>query len=98
MSYSFAIRAATLAAASQAITAKLDDVVAAQPVHARDRGLALETAMNMLGQCAAPEENEEWSISVAGSCHGMAGHPFEGIALSIHINTLARTSTLETTS
>lgn len=98
MSYSFAIRARTLADADLAIAAELDKVEAAQPVHARDRGLALATAINMLGECAVPEENEEWAISVSGSCFGIAGQPFEGLALSVHINTLARTSTLETSS
>lgn len=92
MSYSFNVRASSFPAAAEAITAELDKVVAAQPVHARDRALAHETAMNMLGQCAAPEDNEEWSISISGSCYGMAGQPFEGLSLSVHINTLAKTS------
>ena len=90
MSYSFNIRAATLDDAEQAINAKLDGVVASQPVHARDRGLALATAINMLGECNVPEENEEWAISIAGSCTGLPGHPFEGLALSVHIHTLGK--------
>ncbi|WP_298165425.1 hypothetical protein [Novosphingobium sp.] len=92
MSYSFAVRASTLAAADLAIAAELEKIAAAQPVHDRDRGLALATAINMLGECAVPEENEEWAISVAGSCFGQAGQPFEGLSLSIHINTLSKTS------
>ena len=90
MSFSFNIRAATLDDAEQGINAKHDDVVTSQPVHARDRGLALATAINMLGECAVPEENYEWAISIAGSCAGLTGHPFEGLALSVHIHTIGK--------
>ncbi len=91
MSYSFNVRAATFADADLAITAKLDEVEAQQPIHARDRDLAYETAMNMLGECVAPEKNQEFSVSVAGSCYGKTGLPFDGISLSVNISIVGKT-------
>ena len=92
MSYSFNVRAATLAIAGAALAAKLDEVEAQQPIHARDRGLAYETAMSMLGQCAAPEEDQEFSISVAGHCACPLNAPFTSMGLNVSIAVLSKTT------
>lgn len=44
MSYSFSVIAANKAAAKSAVAAKFDEVVATQPIHARDRAAALGNA------------------------------------------------------
>lgn len=44
MSYSFSVTAANKAAAKAAVAAKFDEVVASQPIHARDRAVALANA------------------------------------------------------
>jgi hypothetical protein len=65
MSYSFSIRGATKDAAKYAVEKAFDEVVANQPIHARDRAAAIanaSAAIDLLGEDASKQ------ISV--SCNG----------------------------
>lgn len=93
MSYSFNIRAANLAAAAAAVSAELDKVADAQPIHQRDRTVTDQTVAGMLALKAEPGEGEELSVNVAGSCWTLAeGEAFQGITLSVSIHTHPKTS------
>lgn len=65
MSYSFQVKAPTKAEAVQAVTAKFDEVVKQQPVHARDRDAVLANAgcvINLL----ADDDSKDVIVSVNG--------------------------------
>lgn len=66
MSYSFNLRVATIAAVAAAVATKFDEVVATQPVHAKDREVAIATATSVAGLVGEPGENQEVSVSVNG--------------------------------
>ena len=66
MSYSFNVRAATVALAMAAISTKLDEVVASQPVHEADKDQALAAAETFLALVPAKEDHD-YSVSVNGS-------------------------------
>jgi SHS2 domain-containing protein len=65
MSYSFQVKAATKEAAKEAVTAKFDEVVASQPVHARDRAAVLANA-NTVIDLLADDDSKDVSVSVNG--------------------------------
>lgn len=67
MSYGFNFRAATKADAVAALAPKFDEVVAAQPVHAADRDIAIGAATAFINTLAEPGDGEEVSVSVSGS-------------------------------
>lgn len=93
MSYSFGIRAASVAALAVAAAHELDKVTELQPIHAKDRG-ATETALqNLLALVEEPSAHEELSVNVAGSCYGDEGKKFRGVMLNINIQTLSKTPT-----
>lgn len=66
MSYSFNFRAATVALASAAIAARLDEVVATQPIHEADRAQAEAAANAFVGTLGEPAEGQELAVSVCG--------------------------------
>lgn len=65
MSYSFGVKAPNKAAAKEAVAAKFDEVVASQPVHARDRAAVLANA-NAIIDLLADDDTKD----VAVSCNG----------------------------
>jgi type IV secretory pathway VirJ component len=67
MSYSFAVKAVTKAAAIMAANAKLAEVVQQQPVHAHDMGKAAKIIDIVVGMVEAPKEGESVHIHVSGS-------------------------------
>jgi hypothetical protein len=68
MSYSITVRGATAAAALAALAASFDEqVVALQPVHARDRDAALGAAEAMAKQLGTQPEGMEVALSLSGS-------------------------------
>ena len=67
MSFSFAIRAASLAAALPLAKAEMEKVVAAQPAHAFDATLILDTAERYLALASEPNEGAELVLNVHGS-------------------------------
>lgn len=69
MSYSFNVKALTKAVALQLVAAKLDEVVAQQPVHAADRQQALDAATAFVG-LLPEDETREVVVSVSGYLSG----------------------------
>lgn len=67
MSYGFSVRGATVALAAAAVASKFDEVVATQPVHAKDREGAIAAATTFAGLISEPGEGQEVMISVSGS-------------------------------
>ncbi|MCK1669452.1 hypothetical protein [Bradyrhizobium sp. 153] len=68
MSYSFQVTAPTKAAAKAAVAAKLDEVVASQAIHARDKAAALANANAAIDLLV-----DDASSHVAVSCNGCVG-------------------------
>ncbi|WP_066827605.1 hypothetical protein [Sphingomonas mali] len=66
MSYGFSVRGATVALALAAVGPKFDEVVASQPVHAKDRDVAIATATAIADLVGEPDEGQEVSITVGG--------------------------------
>jgi hypothetical protein len=73
MSYSFNVRAKTRAELLEAISGKLDEVVAAQAIHGLDRKVAEETAAKVLEHVVDPGDDLEFSANMHGSCWAMGG-------------------------
>jgi hypothetical protein len=67
MSFSFAIRAVSIAACLPLAKAKMEEVVAAQPAHAFDAALILETAERYLALASEPNEGAELLLQMHGS-------------------------------
>ncbi len=65
MTYSFHVQASTKAAARIAVAEKFDEVVAAQPIHARDKAAALTNA-NAVIDLLMDDDTTEISVSVNG--------------------------------
>jgi hypothetical protein len=65
MSYSFAVVAATKDAAIAAIAAKFDEMMASQPVHARDREAVLANSSAVIGLLDDQDDKD-----IAVSCNG----------------------------
>lgn len=68
MSYSFGLRAASVAALMAAATAKMGEVVATQPAHAADKEVALTTLQLHAEAVGEPPEGKELSVSMNGHC------------------------------
>jgi hypothetical protein len=65
MSYSFNVQAATKAAAKEAVVAKFNEVIASQPIHARDKDAAIANA-NAVIDLLADGDDREIAVSVNG--------------------------------
>lgn len=65
MSYSFNVQGASKASAKEAVAAKFDEVVASQPIHARDKAAALANA-NAVIDLLVDDATHEISVSVNG--------------------------------
>lgn len=65
MSYSFNVQAATKAAAKEAVVAKFGEVVASQPIHARDKDAATANA-NAVIDLLADGDDRTITVSVNG--------------------------------
>lgn len=72
MSYSFTVKAFGKAAAKDAVAAKFDEVVASQPIHAKDRDAVLANASAVIDLLMdAPDK--DISVSVNGYLSWMVG-------------------------
>lgn len=69
MSYSFTLRAASKAAALLAVRAKLDEVVAQQPVHQIDRQQAMQVAETMVA-LLPDDDTRDVSVAMNGYVSG----------------------------
>lgn len=67
MSYSFSKRASTKAILMGLVIAELDNVVAAQPVHAADRAQAQAATEAFLDIVPDADETQDYYVSVSGS-------------------------------
>jgi hypothetical protein len=65
MSYSFNVQAASKDAAKAAVAAKFDEVIAVQPIHARDKAAALVNA-NTVIDLLMDDDTRDISVSVNG--------------------------------
>jgi chromosome condensin MukBEF complex kleisin-like MukF subunit len=70
MSYSFQVKAPTKASAKEAVAAKFDEIVAQQPIHARDRDAVLANANTVVDLLA---DNDSKDVIV--SCNGYVSWP-----------------------
>jgi hypothetical protein len=70
MSYSFQVKAPNKAAAKEAVTAKFDEIVTQQPIHARDRAAVLANAGAVIDHLA---DNDSKDVVV--SCNGCVSWP-----------------------
>lgn len=86
MSYAIGLRAASLAAVAVAVSAKFDDIVAAQPEHARVRPEAEAALDALLAQLQEPAEGFELELDMSGASYGEEGEPLKAVSLSIRIN------------
>lgn len=66
MSYLFNVKAASKAAAKDAVAVEFDKVVAAQPIHARDRAAMLANASTVI-DLLADDDTKDVSVSCSGS-------------------------------
>ncbi|MGL3208670.1 hypothetical protein [Bradyrhizobium sp. BR 1433] len=66
MSYSFSVTAANKAAAKLAVAARFDEVIGAQPIHARDRELAIANA-NAAIDMLTDDDTMHVMVSLGGS-------------------------------
>jgi hypothetical protein len=81
MSYSFNIRAANKADAKAAVEVKFDEVIAGQPVHARDRAAVLANAyavIDLLGD----DDAKDISVTCGGYVSWQTAEPPESVPLS----------------
>jgi hypothetical protein len=67
MSYSFSVSAPNKAEAKRLLAEKFDEVVAAQPVHAHDREIALAAGNAFLDRVVEPAEGHVVIVSLSGS-------------------------------
>lgn len=92
MSYSFGVRAASVAALAVAARSELAKVAELQPIHARDQEATSAAIDGLLALVEAPAAHEELTASIAGSCYGDEGKAFRGVTLSIHITTVGKST------
>lgn len=74
MSYSFQVKAPTKAAAKEAVTAKFDEIVVQQPIHARDRAAVICNAVAVIDLLA-----DDDSKAIVVSCNGYVSWPSGGV-------------------
>lgn len=67
MSYSFSITAATKAEAKEKTIKEWDNIVAAQPIHAADRGSGQAHAEGSIDALSDPDSTQQISLSAYGS-------------------------------
>lgn len=65
MSYSFTVRAATKAAAKEAVAAAFEEMVSVQPIHARDKDAALANAGAVI-DLLTDDDPREIAVAVNG--------------------------------
>lgn len=94
MSYWFNVRAASKAAAKDAVSAKFDEVVVAQPIHVRDKAAALASAASVI-DLLADNDPREISVSVSGSLQWLevlrsdSSNPLQGASVSAFASYIA---------
>ena len=87
MSYSFSVRGVNKEEAMERVAAVLDEVVAGQPIHARDREAAL-AAVSAFVNVLPVDETRDVSVYVSGSVSWTGLSPNESI-MSAGVNVSA---------
>jgi hypothetical protein len=91
MSYSITVRAASKAAAKQAVAERFDaDVVAHQLIHKRDRDQALSAA-NAFIDLLDDDDTKDVSVSLHGSLSWAGGERITGASVSVGASLAIRT-------
>lgn len=101
MSYSFNVRAADKQAASLAVANKFDEIVAQQPVHAKDRDAVLanaNTVINLLHGNPNLDAGKEISVSVTGyvSWNGAEAQDLNTVSVSSTASYVDRPAPVDT--
>lgn len=85
MSFSFAVRGASIAAILPLAKAEMEKVVAAQPVHKFDATEVLETAQRYLRMASEPNEGSDIVLNVSGSVWFSDGNVLGGLSVGVGI-------------
>lgn len=88
MSFSFNVRAATAALALSAVSLKLDEVVALQPIHANDRDEVEKTAYNFVAMLPV-DDSRDVCVSVNGWISTVDG-AMTGVSVGCSASLMAR--------
>jgi hypothetical protein len=83
MSYSFSVRAATRPEIGEKVCTELDSVVAAQAIHAADRGPALNAAFAFIDLLPIPTDQQDYYVSVSGSVGWIEGNVITSAGVSV---------------
>lgn len=83
MSYSFMVKAATVAALMSAAAVKFDEVVAAQPVHEADRKQAQDAVEAFVTALGDAPEGKQLQVNVSGSTYSVDG-ALAGVGFSVN--------------
>lgn len=94
MSYSFNIKAATKGDAKAAVLAKVDEIVAQQPVHARDRAAVLANAGTTI-DLLADDDNKDIAVTCNGYVSWASGTVDDAAFNSVSISCSAGHSNRE---
>lgn len=85
MSFSFNVRAGSIAAAQAGVTAELAKVVEAQPIHSHDAGEAGLAVGQYLALVDEPTNGQELSVAVHGSIGKHEGM-IASVSFGVNIN------------
>lgn len=88
MSYSFAVRAAAIAAVADLVSAEYDTIVTGQPVHANDRDEAEAAVASLVGTLDSDEDCDVL-VTVSGSVSTTDGN-VRSVSLSVIASLVAR--------
>ena len=93
MSYSFVIKATDKKAALSAVSSELENVVVGQPIHQRDRAVAMATAEAILNLVDDPQPGFVISVAVNGYVSwegvlvdGKTDNPLRGASVGVSAN------------
>jgi hypothetical protein len=83
MSYSFTVAADTKAEAKAMLTAKFDDVVDGQPMHAADRDAVQAAAEAFVDILTEPAAGQQIVVNVHGAVSALADGEFIGASAGV---------------
>ena len=88
MSYSFTVKSPNRKQAKNDVSAELQKVVVAQPVHENDINVAEDAAGALLDVVEEPSDGNVLQVSVSGSLSWSADDVFTGANLNISVATV----------
>lgn len=90
MSYAISARAATKEQVMEKVSAELEKVVAAQPIHSVDRWKAYETATEFLAMVPNEAGDKEFYVSVSGSLGWIEGNVVTSASVNVQASLVAK--------